>query len=303
MIYKLNLILLLLLLISGCDNKDAVFLEYINRFKESIQTLEKKNDFIYKEFEYYIEEKPEKISPYFKQVILVKKNKEDLINFLDSITTNIDKASFPNSSDNKALNLNQMNKKIKLKKSDIEQLKTKSKKFKSELFPNLRFGYDIEKYKESVRVLFSDDKLDYLYSRIGRNRRLIEFIADIYKLKADIVVAENQILNLLFNEIEDGDFSFHKIEVMVEPNSQILPIGYPYKAEIFLSIIDTTISHTFEIERKEYLAPACKGFYSFKVTEKPGKYEKPGNFILVSPYDSTIQKIPFKIEYEVLEKK
>jgi hypothetical protein len=303
MICRLNFIMISFLLISGCKSDDAVFIEYINQFQESIQILEKQNDYIYNEFNYSSDENPLKIRPYYQQVLSIKKSKVVLLHFIDSIAINSDTLLSLKPFDIHTIALNKKQKKIDLQKSDIEQLNSLLLKFKSELLPNIRIGYDLKEYEESINKLFSGNKLDNLISFFGKSNDLIEFLAYYCKLKADITVGENKVLNLLFNQIDVGGFRFYKIEPIVEPNSEVVPIGIPYKANIFLSIIDTTISHSFEIDGKEHQTEGHKGYYSFQVKEKTGKYEKHGNFNVMRPYDSAIQKIPFKLEYEVLERK
>jgi hypothetical protein len=128
-------------------------------------------------------------------------------------------------------------------------------------------------------------------------------LASIYKLKAEVTIAEFNIISKLSCCIDVCWYNISKREVLIVPNSQTIPVGKPYNARIFFSYCDTTAAPIFEIEGKRHETISGKGIYKHKVLEKSGKQEKNGNFMIKSPYTGEIQKIPFKIEYEVLEKK
>jgi hypothetical protein len=72
-------------------------------------------------------------------------------------------------------------------------------------------------------------------------------------------------------------------------------------ASIFLAIYDTTVNRTYEIEGKKFVSQKFPIIFRHRVSEKSGKVVKPENFIVQSPYTGEMLKIPFKIEYEVLE--
>jgi hypothetical protein len=303
MIKRYLSIFFIILSISSCENHDSIYSEYIYHFQETIQVLEKKNEEISKEFEFCKAEKPMKTAPYYEHLMLVKGAKSSLIQFLDSIASETERMLWAKANQKQFLNITELKGKIKLKKENAEKIKNAIIVYRDTLISSSWNQNTIKGLKNSIDTLFSNDKLEEFCELIGRNISFYEFLACYYMLKADITFAETDVISYLYSQIDCSSFKFHKIEVLVEPNSQILPIGYPYYSYIFPLEIDITIYHSFEIEGKEYPAPACKGTYSFKVAEKAGNYVKTGNFITISRYDSTIQKTPFKIEYEVLEKK
>ena len=82
----------------------------------------------------------------------------------------------------------------------------------------------------------------------------------------------------------------------------LLIICNPYYARIRLPYTDRRLAAPFEIDGQKFETKSGIGTYQFKVLENPGTYFKNGNFVVMN-YDGQVQKIPFKIEYEVLEKK
>jgi hypothetical protein len=280
-----------------------LYVKYIRQFHESIKIMDQQNAYIYSEYDYLMFESSRKTEPYYKKVILIKNYKSRLINIIDSIQSPIDTINLTKIYNNDYINSRQLNRKVNLKPSDIELIKTNIARFKTTLFSlidNEKKESELIKDIDSILVI---EKLLTIPTYNSNEVGLLELLACLSKLKLDITLAESDMLFYLIYQIDDGSYKFSTIKPIVVPNSQLIPIGYPYHAEIFLVAYDTISIPIYEIDGKKFEAPGCTGNYSCKVLEKSGKHSKDGNFIVKSPNTGKIQKIPFKIEYEVLEKK
>jgi len=302
MIKKFSYILLMICVLQSCRNDDKLCLEYLTRFKETINLIENQNNIIYLDFKDFMIDYPLKLEPWFNKMMLVRNKKDSLFSLLDSIVserTNITSGEIRSYIEKK----NIPDFKTALKNTDIELITNKIEDYKKTI---LSIFDDKKKYAE--RIEFINKGLttkDFNQTMTFRSKtvKIPELLANIYKLKSEILIAENEIFSFLNSQISTSDFKFNKREVFVVPNSQNITVGQQYKAEMFLCVFDTTANPTYEIDGITYRTESGVGLYKYQITEIPGICSKNGIFSIKSPYTGEIQKIPFKIEYEVLEKK
>ncbi|MGM0532310.1 MAG: gliding motility protein GldM [Bacteroidota bacterium] len=137
-------------------------------------------------------------------------------------------------------------------------------------------------------------------------------------LQSDVLNAESEAIQYLFNQIEAGSFSFNKLEATVIPNSNYLVQGNEYKADVFLAARDTTAppqvligewdsvrqedgSYNVEMTRVEDTLSVVNGKGKFsRPASQTGMHEWGGIIRLMGPEGDYIKK-PFKQEYEVAE--
>ena len=275
---------------SACTADSPEFYRnYTRQFRETIHTLDQKNGLIYTDLEYLYFEYQEKMAPFHRKAAEIKMVKDSINKILDSLLAKVspglkNSGSIFNQEYSDLIRQNITN----YRKLLISTISDTSK------YPQL---------VESLNYTLSLTGLDELdiFNNQAFNPEKAE--ACLWKLKAVITIAESDILDYLYAQFDTGSFKFTTTEVFVVPNSPILPLGYPYRAEIFLASYDTTISVNYEIQGQKYELVSGIGHYKDRVTKKPGLYQKNGNFMIKSPYSGKIQKIPFKIEYEVLVNK
>jgi hypothetical protein len=295
-------ILSLFLIFSACSDEKQIYFQYCSQFKESIKLLENKNQIIYLDFKDFASEHRPKGEPWYNKMLMIKQGKDKLFFVCDSIIENAAKMPLSDILRN-IEEENKMDIKVMLNKTDIDLLSNKINTYKSNIISTL---YDKKRhmnYLNEINIALYIENFDSTNTFCSKQVSLAELVADIYRLKSDIIVAENIIFNFIWNLFDDDNFKFNRREVFIIPNSQKITTGQTYIAEILLCDWDTTCVPIFEIDGKTHTTASGKGVYKFRVTEKPGKYEKTGNSLIKSPYTGEIQKIPFKIEYEVLEKK
>jgi len=288
---KITLIIVVIsCLLNACKSDSSrLYSGYTRQIKETILILEQKSDLIYVDFESLHFEFKVKIAPLYQKSIIVKKSKDSIIHLLDEILDKIH--STGSSPDNIS------------KVEDIILIRQFMKGYKNTLISLI---VDTSKYAEvmsGIEKTLSVEDLDVLDVFKSQAAKPEKREACIWKIKSDIVIAETQILNYLYSQFDAGNFRFSNINAFIVPNSQMLPLGYPYRAEIFLASYDSTISAVFEIEGEKYETTSGIGIYKKLVPKKPGSYSKNGNFMIKSPYTGEIRKIPFKIEYEIMEEK
>jgi len=297
-------IFIIAMLFSSCGNDNSqLYLKYIRQFHESIKLLDQSNSDIYNEFELSMARHQPRTEYHNNYVQKVKNDKDNIICFIDSLQSAVDSSIIKNILDSNILETVELNQKIQLNKSDIETLKSKLSTFKNLIISKIEDKKKYSVFVNTINDVLSIDKLDSINTFNSNSVNLLEFVACLSKLKLDIAVAENDILNYLNVKISVCYIPFSKIEAITVPNSQILPVGVSYRAEIYFGATHSTQQAIYEIDGKKHKVIENKGFYSHKVTEKPGKYTKDGNFFVKSFSTGEDKKIPFKIEYEVLEKK
>lgn len=105
------------------------------------------------------------------------------------------------------------------------------------------------------------------------------------KMQVDIRNSEAEIVQYLYSQIDAGSFSFNKLEATIIPNSSYILQGNPYKADVFLAAVDTTLPPKVYIGQYdstkseegvwEYFMVG--NYDSLDVVEGKGKFERLSN--------------------------
>jgi len=298
---KLLQILTSITLLTACGNDSSeIYMDCIRQFHTSVQILEKRNDMIYKDFEYYLFFHKVKIIPNYNEVRTAVINKDNLIRTLDSISPLLDSSLLESILAKRNINPDELSSPVKIKEEDILKIKQKIAEYGKAQISLIKNKVRDSALIKSIGEQLSTEKLNEIDVFNSKTVSKLELLACFYKLKADVVITESNIINNLYNQISMG--WYNRQVAFVLPTSEELPVGFPYQASIFLANYDTTATISYEIEGKINEFATGFGVYKQRIYEKPGKYEKSGVFIIKSPYSGEIQKIPFKIEYEVLKK-
>jgi len=136
------------------------------------------------------------------------------------------------------------------------------------------------------------------------------------KMQVDIRNSESEIVQYLYSQIDAGSFSFNKLEATIIPNSSYILQGNPYKADVFLAAVDTTLPPKVYIGQYDstlnadgvYEYNMVGSYDSLEVVEGKGKFERLSNSLgkqswggilkLLGPDGNFITK-PFKRTYEI----
>lgn len=136
------------------------------------------------------------------------------------------------------------------------------------------------------------------------------------KMQLDVRNSESEIIQYLYNEIDAGSFSFNKLEATVIPNSSYILQGNPYKADVFLAAVDTTLPPIVYIGKYDstlndegvYEYNMVGNYDSLEVVDGKGKFERLSNSLgkqtwggilkLMGPDGNYITK-SFKRSYQI----
>ena len=118
------------------------------------------------------------------------------------------------------------------------------------------------------------------------------------KLQNDIRYAEGEVLHILTNNIDVGDFRVNQIKAYIIPNSENIVRGGTFRANIVLSAEDSTKRNQIFVNGR-MLDPHRKGLYEVS-TSKAGTYSVNG-YIEMQRGDGSKQHLPFSQNYTVVE--
>ncbi|MDD3166489.1 MAG: gliding motility protein GldM [Bacteroidales bacterium] len=118
------------------------------------------------------------------------------------------------------------------------------------------------------------------------------------KLQNDIRYAEGEVLHILTNNIDVGDFRVNQIKAYVIPNAENIVRGGVYRANIILSAEDSTQRPEIMVNGST-LAADKNGMYEV-TTSRSGVFPVEG-FIEMKRGDGSTQRLPFAQQYTVVE--
>jgi hypothetical protein len=296
-----TIILYLIIVLPSCRDDDHLYLDYLTRYKETIDVIDQQNNLTLSEFKDLLVDHSEKSGFYYELMSMPKQKKIRLFHLFDSIIEN--KTNIPFKKITEAIsNQNIPSLQVRFEKSDLDLMKFEIDNYKSSILSTI---HDSRKYPALIERLsktLSTENLTSILSPEQKRISLTELLAYVYKIKAEITIAEAEIISFLNSQVDVESWKFNKMEIFVVPNSQVIPTGSPYQATIFPAAYDTTFVPIFEIEGKKFEAVSCKLVYRHKVLEKSGEHSILGNCMTKSPYNGKTKILTFKIEYEVLPK-
>jgi hypothetical protein len=293
-------IILFFLTFLGCSNAPDIYTSVVHNYLHSIQIIEERNQYIYSDFEQAISNEllcSQKYLPWYNKAITLKSETNEIAGLIEGMLNN-----FKHASKEKGAPISFPNKSANLDKDFLNLLKIKISAF-NDITDTL---IDKEKRNEysteqNIKLLNTANWTEIKCLK-GEKCSYAEIYACLLKIKADLKIAEANILRNLYYQIDISNFKFHKFQIIVEPNAQIIPVGKPYSALIFPAITDTTINITYEIEGEKLKTINGVGKYRSLITETPDKYVKEGNALFRNICGKEM-KVPFTIEYEVMKKK
>jgi len=123
-------------------------------------------------------------------------------------------------------------------------------------------------------------------------------VAMFTKLQNDIRYAEGEVLHILTNNIDVGDFRVNQIKAYLIPTSDNIVRGGTYRANIVLSAEDSTRRNRIYVNGR-MMDPRKKGLYEVSAN-KAGTYSVNG-YIEMQRGDGSKQHLPFSKNFTVVE--
>ena len=118
------------------------------------------------------------------------------------------------------------------------------------------------------------------------------------KLQSDVRYAEGEVLSILLNSVDVGDYRVNQITAQVIPESQIVMRGSQYRANIVLSAVDSTKRPAIYVNGKE-LPAENNGLFTVN-TGSVGTFPIKG-YIEMPNSDGSLMRREFESEYFVTE--
>ena len=131
------------------------------------------------------------------------------------------------------------------------------------------------------------------------DKPLIAVMTLMSKIQIDVKNSEANVAKYLYAQIDAGSFKFNSLGAKVIANSNVVLMGEPYKAEVFLAAEDTTQQPEIIINGRAAEVKDGKATYVGS-TEKPGVFKWSGLIKYKTPGGIT-NTYPFEQEYQVAQ--
>ncbi|MEI8084939.1 MAG: gliding motility protein GldM [Paludibacter sp.] len=270
----------------------------------SIKSTESRNKELYAEFSDASEKNPEKVKEWLDKAISVKKQSDDLFNYIEGFKKTLVKMVDTDNANDSAY-VKQMEGKDNLDKGaeyalangNGDILEKKIETYRDYLVklsannPNKQKTYN-SIFSTSMVKAKNHDPIPWKES-VFEGMPVAAIITVLTKYQSDIRSSETEIVQYLKSQTDAMDFRVNKITALVVPNSNYVLRGSKYSARIVLSAVDSTKSPEYYIGGSLVSGGRYERICS---TVGLSKYE---GFIKLVGNDGAIFKYPFKSEYMV----
>lgn len=277
-----------------------------NSLKKSTENSCSQNKALYKEFDYLYKSNPEKTKEWYKLSQNLKQRSDSLYNYINELKWEVIKEA-----DGKKADINNPQRTDNLDAAANVMLPPSGKKGRE-------FKKMVDDYRDYITSFVSDSLKRQIIEdnfntepakkakKEGKNWETSLFedmpmgavIAIFTKYQNDVRYAEGEILHILMNNIDIGDFRVNQIKAYVIPNAKNVVKGGSYKANIVLSAEDSTKLPKVYVNG-EYITPGNNGTIEYKAV-KAGTFPVEG-YVELQKADGSIQKHKFKDSYTVVE--
>lgn len=270
---------------------------------KSAQNSSAQNLTLYKDLEAYYMSNPEKAGEWYAKAMDVKRRSDYLYNLIDSLKWDVVRQA-----DGKKADIHNIVRSDNLDAAAHVMLPPSGHKGKE-----LKLA--IEMYRNHILPMIGDeltrkiilDNFNTTPSKKARrqghtwessmfeNMPLGAVVTMFTKLQNDVRYAEGEVLHILTNNIDVGDFRVNRIRAFVIPNSENIVRGGTYKANIVLSAEDSTKRPAVFVNGR-YVK---NGIYQVNAT-RAGVFPVNG-YIEMQRGDGTRSRLPFSQKYTVVE--
>lgn len=278
--------------------------------KQTIRTVEGKNRILYNKFESAKSLNPGKVEPYFNQAVSVGQRADELFNLIDGYKFDIVRtADGPDATPDNYLSKD--NQDVASQVMLVEKGGERSKNLKKGINEYRDFliamvdpmdtfmittlktalNTDNPPPKDGVSIPWENVQFEHLPMAAN--------IALLSKMQGDVRNCEADMVNYLYNKIDEGSFKFNTIEALILPKSNYIIKGNEYSADIMLAAYDNTLLPDIKVDGVVKPVENGRGKYSV-ITSSVGKKEYTANITIMGP-DGLPKHYQTKGEYEVAE--
>jgi hypothetical protein len=134
-----------------------------------------------------------------------------------------------------------------------------------------------------------------------KNNSKIQNLTFLNKLGLDIKISHYVMISYFISDITFESGSFCDFKPFISYTSQIVPVDSYFEAEIYLSPFCETFEPKIYVNNNPLKVENGYALFTEKVTSKIGKVQNTGEIHVESPATGKIIKVPFLLEYEVIE--
>ncbi|MEA4841392.1 MAG: gliding motility protein GldM [Bacteroidales bacterium] len=272
----------------------------------STQNAIAQNNALYRDFEEHYKANPEKTKEWYDLALDLRRRSDALYNDIDSLKWEVVREC-----DGEDADIHNIQRSDNLDAAARVMLPPTGKKGK-------QLKKAIDDYREHIVVLVNDSlkrkiimdnfntkpskrakKQGHTWeSSMFENMPVGAVVAMFTKLQNDIRYAEGEVLHILTNNIDVGDFRVNQIKAYVIPTSENVVRGGTYRANIILSAEDSTQRPQVYVNGR-VLDPRKNGLYE-SFASKSGVFPVDG-YIEMRRGDGSLQRHKFSQKYTVVE--
>ena len=317
MIGMMYLVLTALLALNVSKSILDAFIMVDESLTVTTENFNQDNKKVYEDFDKAFASNPTRVKPWKEKADEIKKQAEDLYNYINSLKVEIVKKADGDKAE--AIDKNKIDpRKIKatdntdkpaqIMVGDNNNGKARILKQKIDKFREVILSYidkkDVDKIKAIEKSLNTEGETKEGVKETWESYHfehwpLLAVTTIMSKMQSDVRNAESEIMRYLYNKIDLGSFKFNKLEATIIPNSNYILKGNEYQAEVFLAAFDTTQTPNIVVDGKSIPIKNGRGIYTVS-GGAPGN-RKWGGFIEMKATDGTVINKPFKAEYQVAE--
>ncbi len=214
----------------------------------STRNSQEQNDNIYRSFDQYLQDNPEKVRAWFDKAQAVRRQSDSLYDYVEQL-----KIQIAREADGDDADVHDIENKEDLEAASYVMLAPRTGQGR-------KLQQAVDRYRETILTMISDSTQRDIIARnmstavprksttVGKNWAEYLFestpvaaaVTLLTKLQNDVRHAEGEVLHTLVSNIDVNDFRVNQLDAFVIPSSQTIVRGGKFSARIVMAAIDTT---------------------------------------------------------------
>lgn len=268
-----------------------------NSLHTSIESAEKRNAALYRDFEIANQKNEKKVGEWLARAKAIRKESDNLYSYLEKFKVDIIKIADKEKADPKARKIEGRDNLDAAGIYAINNGNAKILKSKIDAYKNILYkAYEGNGEKQQLySKIFSTERISYektWESSMFELMPVSAVVTMLTKYQNDVRAAEAELVQYLRNRTDASDYRVNKIEAMVIPESKFVFTGDKYKAKIVLSAYDETLRPDI------YVGGSRLSSDTYEVTASGLGLKKISGVIQLKGDNGTVP-YPFSAEYMV----
>ncbi|MHB9055448.1 MAG: type IX secretion system motor protein PorM/GldM [Paludibacteraceae bacterium] len=266
--------------------------------RNTIASSETRNSSLYDDFEFMNKKNPAKVKEWLDQALEVKKNSDELYNYLKDFKYGILKIADGTNADKNAVKI--------ISRENIDApgeyalVKGNGKKLRKRIEAYREFLKKANPSKaEMYNTMFATNGGARWESKLFDSMPVSASITLLTKYQSDIRSAEAETVQYLKSRTDFADFRVNRVQAYVVPNSRYIIQGGRYSADIILAATDSTRQYEYFVNGSRIPAVGGNKFGKYEfVTSQTGTFRYSG-VIRMPNNQGGFTPYPFTEEYTV----